>query len=171
MRFRGFALLDVILSIMILGVVVLTSLQAFHQSLTSLWRSEVAMRAAMYAEAKMEELELRPPDPGRISGSFADEPFYQDEELFGDASNFQWEAVIEEIEMGEDLLDYPHVRLARTDEDRANTVIRVSLRVIYDDGPRGHETWIPTRIDTLLLGNERFTSSAISENWLIFDER
>jgi hypothetical protein len=167
---RGFALLDVILSIMILGIVVLTSLQAFHQALTSLRRSEIAMRAAMYAEGKMEEFELRPPSSGEIRGAFADEPFYQNEDLFGDAANYHWEAEIEEIEMGEGLLDYPRIRLARSDEERTNTIVRISLRVIYDDGPRGHATWVPARIDTILLGNERFTPNAISENWLIFEE-
>jgi hypothetical protein len=158
---RAFVLLDVILSIMILSIVVLTALRAFTQSVHAVRTSDIAARAAMYAEAKLQELELQPPEDRRHTqrGAFADETMYRDGDLFPDAQNYFWEADFEEEQ-----IRYPHVRLARRDQDRMLGLTRVTLRVTYDDGPGGDVAWTPVVIDTYLMGNERFSAKARQAN-------
>lgn len=160
---RAFVLLDVILSITILSIVVLTALRSFHQSIRAVRMSEVAERAAMFAEAKLQEFEIDPPEPGRqgIGGVFGEETIYSDKTLFPDADRYRWEAEIEEVE-----IEYPHIRLAGRDADRMARLTQVTLRVIYDDGPEGDPTWVPVEIKTYLLGHERFSRQARQANGL-----
>ncbi len=159
---RAFVLLDVILSITILTIVALASLRAFHQSLEAVRRSEVSARATMYAEAKLQELELDPPEDGaNLSGTFADEPFYRDETRWPDAARYRYE-----IEVTGEPVRYRHVSLARRDQDRLVSLRRVTMRVVYLGGDRGVGSWVPVTIDTYLLGNERFSHEARQANGL-----
>jgi hypothetical protein len=157
---RAFVLLDVILSITILSIVALTALRSFHMSLRSVRHSEIAERAAMYADAKLQEIELAVPTWERADGCFADDPFYADAEMFPDAWEFSWEADVEEIEIGDGLLDYPHVRMARRDEDQTHPLTQVRLQVFHDDGPGGMSRRMVVELETFLLGAERFTNQA-----------
>jgi hypothetical protein len=159
-------LLDVILSITILSIVALTALRSFHLSLRSVRHSEIAERAAMYADAKLQEFDLSEPTWETAEGCFADDPFYADARMFPDAPEFFWEAEVEEIAIGDGLLDYPHVRLARRDEDKTHSLIQVRLRVFHDDGPGGQSRRMVVEIDTFLLGAERFTNQARRMNEL-----
>ena len=123
---RAFVLLDVILSITILSVVVVTALRVFHQSISTVRRSDIVSRAAMYADAKMLEFSLEEPEDGSHEGFFGDEAFY-DPDLFPDAEDFQWAARVERQE-----IDYPDVRLAGRDEERMMPLTQVHLQVIHD---------------------------------------
>ncbi len=156
---RSFVLLDVILAIMILGVTVATALRAFHQSVTSVKRGEIMARAAMYAEAKLQEFDFTLAEaedlPEHLEGRFSAEFHYDDEETFADAESFHWEAEFEEIE-----IDYPHVRLSDDDEERTQSLRLVTLRILYDDGARGWDTWAPLEVETCLLGNDRLSRAS-----------
>jgi type II secretory pathway pseudopilin PulG len=157
---QGFVLLDVVLSLTILSLVVFTALRAFNQSISVAKRSDIAARAQMYAEAKMEEFSLDPPDEGFHEGEFADDPFY-DPETFEDVEDFRWTASVEHITP-----EYPDVRLADRDEERLHNLVQIDLRVIHDDGPRGFQIWTAAEINTYLLGQERFSAEARRLNGL-----
>ena len=157
---RAFVLLDVILSITILSVVVVTALRVFHQSISTVRRSDIVSRAAMYADAKMLEFSLEEPEDGRHEGFFGDEAFY-DPDLFPDAEDFQWAATVESQE-----IDYPDVRLAGRDEERMMPLTQVHLQVIHDDGRGGFAPWVAVEINTYLMGHGRFSQNARRENGL-----
>jgi hypothetical protein len=157
---RAFVLLDVILSITILAIVVVTALRVFHQSISTVRRSDIVSRAVMYADAKMLEFGLEEPEDGRHEGFFGDEAFY-DPDLFPDAEDFQWAATVERQE-----IDYPDVRLAERDEERIMSLTQVHLQVIHDDGAGGFEPWVAVEINTYLMGHERFSQNARRENGL-----
>lgn len=159
----AFVLLDVILSITILAVVVVTALRVFHQSISTVRRSDVVTRAAMYADAKMLEFSLEEPDEGHHEGLFSDE-FHYDPSLFSDAEDFRWEATVERRE-----IEYPDVRLAARDEERMVTLTQVHLRIWHDDASGGFVPWVPVEVNTFLMGNERFSQNARRENGLFWD--
>jgi type IV pilus assembly protein PilV len=98
---RGFTLIEVMVSIAILGIALLGLLSLHHQSVQSVIRAQQSTRASMLAQAVMTEAELeRYPELGRTSGDF--------EAAFpGEFPDFRWIRVVEESGM------FPDVRKVR----------------------------------------------------------
>lgn len=161
-RRTAFVLLDVIVSIAILSIVVVTALRAFHQSFGAVRRSEIMSRAGMLADAKLEEFELLPPSENieALEGNFAEEGFYS-EDYFPNIDRYRWEAEFEEIE-----IEYPDIHLARRFEDQMTQLRLVHLRIFYREAQGSYHEWVPAEIFTYLMPYERFSVEAIRENHL-----
>jgi type II secretory pathway pseudopilin PulG len=91
---RGFLLLEVILSLSILGLASMMLLRAYTVSLDTIRKADTINTAAILAESLIEELDLRGyAEAGRLEGNFGE-----------DFPEFYWRA-----EVDEERLRYSHV--------------------------------------------------------------
>lgn len=162
---RGFVLLEVILSIMILGIAIAALLRSFTISLASARRAQITTTATLLAQHILEEYEVVPPQEDHMEGSFApsDEDYYYDEveEARKESrrlKHYYWMVDVEIIDV-----DYPDHTFEGDLED-FERLIKLSVTIIYDDGQM--KRFIPVRLETYLTEIEKFTYTSKRENQL-----
>ena len=67
---KGFLLLEIIVSMVILGVSLATLLRSFTLSMNAVRRNDITTRGCILAETLLQELEVNPPTDKRSSGDF-----------------------------------------------------------------------------------------------------
>ncbi len=142
---RGFVLLEVIISVAILGIAVSTILRSFTLSLDAARRSEIYSTSVMLAENLMEEIQVSPPSVGEYEGEFgADYPGYS-------------YLVVREDEK----LEYDEVRGYREKEELVPLKL-VHVEIFYENASR--KTSIRTlNFDSAVLGLQKFSDDALKE--------
>lgn len=149
---RGFALLEVLVSLVILGLSVAAIMQSFTMSVSAIRRNEVTTRACMLAETLVQDLNVQPPTTRFINGNF--------EAMGHPEFSYQVETTEEEVssrELG-----------ARTRLEGLRPWVVCRLKMRHTD-QRGRTNEI---LDTtfLLMPLERFSADAKLWNGLFLDE-
>jgi len=85
----GFMLLEVIISLVILGISVATLMRSFTLSMNAIRRNDVTTQACVLAEGMLQDLELNPPAAKFTRGDFAEQGY----------PNYFWELSFEEEEL------------------------------------------------------------------------
>ncbi len=84
-RSGGFVLLEIIVSMVILGIALATMMRSFTLSIAAVRKNDITTQATVLGETILQTLEAEPPSSGKVTGDF---------ELEG-APNFSFEAEIE----------------------------------------------------------------------------
>lgn len=136
---RGFILLEVIVSMVIISVTVASILRCFSVSIRGTHNAEIATTATMLANELLQEFEIQLPEEDQVSGDFQEDgfPFYY------------WEANIEEVEV-----DYPDISFEGEIEDFTN-LTQITIDVYYDDGHR--RPYRAVHLVSYVTGLEKFT--------------
>ena len=140
-RTNGFVLLEVILSLTILGIAVTAFMRSFNQSAQATRLMTVQTQAQFFARQLMEEFEISPPFEGEHEGGFGD-----------DYREYYWRATViyEEPDYGGDLED---------DNVKQFNVLRLlDIEIHYDNGRSA--PWVPVRVETAIVNYERFTKKS-----------
>ncbi|MCX7964580.1 MAG: type II secretion system GspH family protein [Candidatus Sumerlaea chitinivorans] len=85
----GFMLLEVIISLVILGISVATLMRSFTLSMNAIRRNDVTTQACVLAEGILQDLELNPPTSKLTRGDFSEQGY----------PNYSWELSFEEEEL------------------------------------------------------------------------
>ncbi len=72
---HGFALLEVILSVMILSIALTTLMRSFTICMNVIRRNDIVTQGCILAEALMQDLESTPPESRRQTGTFENDGF------------------------------------------------------------------------------------------------
>jgi type II secretion system protein I len=146
-RTSGFVLLEVLLSLMILGIAVAAFMRSFTQSLAAAKRIEVQSQAALLARKLMDQMEMTPPADGSSDGDFGtnypaytyrvtmeyEEPNYG--KLDGDDGIEQYYAM-RQVEIEAELYELlKSKRTRRTDDKNATT--KATTGGLHLDGSDG----------------------------------
>lgn len=142
---RGFVLLEVLVSLVILSLGATAVLQSLRQSLTASRQAEIVNQAVMLAENLLEEVQISPPASDRYQGDFGE-----------DFEEFSYEMTIED----EDLRYRGRARY--NDDDDFRPLRLVHLEVYYDS-PRRAAPLRVLAIDSAILGFQKFTHQALNE--------
>lgn len=140
-RPAAFALLEVLISITILAIVITTVLRSFSQSMAAVRKMEIRTKAFAFAQQLLDEYEVNPPPEGEINGGFGDD---------------YWEySFTTRVEYEE-----PDYDLDNNGKDvkRFIPMRYISIQIHYDNGTLKPIT--PCRIETAIMGFERFTPEA-----------
>lgn len=157
----GFILLEVVLSIMILGVAIAALMRSFTVSLATARKTQVVTTACLLAQQVLEEYEVVPPQDDHAEGNFGiEEDLYavdgSSQKQSTQYKNYYWILDVEEVPV-----DYPDVSFEGEKEDFEN-LTKLSLTIIYDDGHMKRFT--PVRLETYLTNAEKFTYSSKKDN-------
>ena len=140
-RVEAFVLLEVLLSLTILGIATAAFMHSFTQSLKAARLMEIQTQATFLAEQIMEELEVYPPHPAgpdRIEAGFG-------------------EAYPEYYYLLERRYEEPRYRELRNVDDQVERFFalrHIHLEIHYDDGK---EKMVPLTINTAIVGFEKFS--------------
>src|SRR5690349_15683206 len=134
----GFVLLEVLLSLLILGIAVAAFMRSFTQSLSAARRIDVQTQAAFLAQRLLNQMEVTPPIEGKTSGGFGDE-----------FKNFSYLVTLE----------YDEPKYGKLDGDdnieQYFPVRNVEVEIDYDD--KVHTPFQALKFKSALLGFEKFT--------------
>ena len=161
---NGFVLLEVILSVVILGVAVAAILRSFTVSLATARKAQIVTTSCLLAQQVLEEYEVVPPQENHVEGAFGaiEEDAYNSDgtvnELPSKYKNYYWVVDVEEEE-----LDYPDVSFEGEREEFEN-LTKLSVTIVYDDGRLKRFT--PVRMETYLTNTEKFTYTSKKDNML-----
>jgi type II secretory pathway pseudopilin PulG len=137
-RRRGFILLEVIISMIILAVTIAAIMRSFTVSLASIRKSEVTTTAAFLAQQLLDQYEVQAPEQASLEGDFGD--VYP---------NFHYITRFDDIDV-----KYKDVSLESLIQDFV-TLRQVTIDVYYDD--RRIKRFRPIHLVTYLMGDEKFT--------------
>jgi prepilin-type N-terminal cleavage/methylation domain-containing protein len=145
----GFVLLEVLISLVILGITVSTILRSFTLSLDAAVRTEIFNTATLLAQSMIDEIQISPPGNGDYEGDF------------GEAyEHYSYRLTLEDEE-----IDYKSVRRAREIKE-FRPLRRIHLEVLYADDRRGPFKAIT--LDSALMGLQKFTNKALAA-YQLFD--
>ena len=150
---RAFILLEVMVTVVILGVAAAAFMRTFLTNMHAARKMEIALRASLLAQATLERYELFPPLEGEYEGAFAEDPDFGP--LY---ENYFWFSEIERVS-----IDYEEVELEGLGRDLVD-LTQVHLKIIYDDGKNRRYT--PVDRTTFLLEFDPFSNKARSANLL-----
>jgi len=150
----GFILLEVMTAVVILGIACAVLIRSFIQSMHASRQVEITLRAGMLAQAVVETLDLFPPEEGKISGSFGEDP------TFGAPYQYYFY----EMETEVDTIDYKDVEMEGMRRDFV-PLRTVRLRIIYDDGR--NRRFVPIDLKTCVIEDDPF-SPATRRNYQLF---
>ncbi|MBN1902081.1 type II secretion system protein [Candidatus Sumerlaeota bacterium] len=159
----GFILLEVILSMMILGIAIAALMRSFTTSLATVRKAQIVTTASLLAQQILEEYEVIPPQgdhaEGDFSSSLEDGDFTNDAQTGSDPYKYYyWVVDLEEIEV-----DYPDFSL-KGESDEMENLTKITVSIIYNDGRLKQFT--PIRVETYLTTSEKFTYDSKRENKL-----
>ncbi len=161
-RKNGFVLLEVILSVMILGIAIAALLRSFTVSLASARKAQIVTTATLLAQQILEEYEVIPPESDHMEGSFgsAEESFDQDMAAreMKQFQNYYYRVDVEEVPVEYEDITY------MTRDSELDILKKISITIIYDDGHLKRFT--PVRVETYLTATEKFSYTSRSENRL-----
>lgn|GEM_PF-570037 len=162
-RQSGFVLLEVILSVLILGIAIGAFMRSFTVSLATARRAQIITTASLLAQQVMEEYEVIPPEGNHEEGTFVgDENSYSENDM-PDAEarqykNYYWSVDVEEVPV-----EYQDLTFDGDLGDFEN-LTKVSVTIIYDD--KHLKRFTPIRAVTYLTNAEKFTYTSKMENRL-----
>lgn len=148
---KGFILLEVIVSLIILSVTIGTIMRSFTLSLKTIRKAEVVNVGSFLAEELLEEYEVYPPKLGKSGESF-------------EQKGAKYVKYHYETELKVEDVDYDGFKLESDNIKNLEQLYRLTIDIIYDDSIYG-----PTQtahLETYLLGIERFTAASKKENAL-----
>lgn len=143
----GFVLLEVLVSMVILGIAMATMMRSFTLSIAAIRNNDVTTQATVLAETLLQSLEAEPPKKGRSSGTF--EPEGQ--------PNFSYT-----VETTDQKLKYRIKTQARAETLRDLKICRV--QIAYDN-QRGKESH-PVDVYLVIPQLERFSFQSKLRNEL-----
>ena len=152
---RGFALLEVMVSLTILGIAVASLMQSFAVSLAAIRRNEITTQACALADTLLQNLETEPPlgKRGTEHGTFEAEGY----------PKYSWELRYEREEQ-----KYRRKNKSSGQYDDLKDLHRVELTISYDDGRM--KRFDPVKVATYLADLERYTQQAKQQNGLFEDD-
>lgn len=148
----GFVLLEVVVSLVILGIAVATIMRSFTISMAAIRKNDIGVQGFILAESMLQSLEVNPPGKGRLTGSFEADGL----------PNYSWEMNAKEEE-----IKYKHLKTMSRIEG-LKTLDHVNLTVTYDDHRNKVQT--PVQVDLILPPIERFSYQSKFLNELFKDE-
>lgn len=146
----GFILLEVIICLIILSVTLGTLMRSFTLSLKAIRKAEVATVGSFLAEELMEQYEVFPPKAGETSDTF-------------ESKGEKYARYYYKTRLKEEQIDYEGFTL-EGDFKELESLYYVTIEVYYDDPT--YEKILAAKVETYLLGAERFTYSSKLENAL-----
>lgn len=150
-RRAGFVLLEVIVSLVILGISVATLMRSFQLSLNAIRKNDVMTQACVLAEQRIQELESEAPKTSRSNGTFEEQGY----------PSFSWEAVVKDQD-----IKYRHLKLKNKVDFKP--VKHVTLKINYDD--KRLRKFTPVEVDLYLMPIERFSYKTKWLNELFLEE-
>ena len=116
---KAFVMMEVLVTLVILGVALTAFLKSFSQSLSAAKTLEIQTQAIFFAKQLMDEFEISPPDYGSHEGGFGD-----------DYAAYTWKL---ELELADEP-NYRDVGSADNYVDQYFTMRIYHLEIHYDDG-------------------------------------
>ncbi|MCL5269701.1 MAG: type II secretion system GspH family protein [bacterium] len=130
-------LLEVIVSLTILGISVAAFMRSFTQSLGAARRMEVQTQACFFAQQLFDEFEINPPPEGKSEGGFGDDYKYYSYRL--------------EVKYEEPV----YHRLENVDQvERFYPIRTYRIEINYDDG--AHKPYTALALESAIVGFEKF---------------
>ncbi len=148
----GFVLIEVMVSLVILGISVAALMQSFTISLTAIRKNEIVTQACVLAESVLQLAEVQPPAGRKTEGTFEEEGFPR--------YSYKMEYADEEIK-------YRNLKNSAKDAE-LEPLRHIRLTITYTDGRL--KTFVPVEVETFLLPLERFTQRSKHENELFLEE-
>jgi len=146
---RAFLLLEVLLSLGILGLAAAVLLRSYALGANSLVKSEAITVACMLAEGLMDEFEIFPPQSSRGSGDFGD-----------NYPGYRWE-----VKVDRERMRYNHVSGA-VNPKVMDELVTYTVTIVYQ--PQGApKAFVPLRFAYHPSMVELFSASAKFENQLL----
>lgn len=150
-RNAGFVLLEVLVSMVILGISVATLMRSFTMSLSALRTNQIVHQATVLADQLVADLELAPPTQSSAEGNFEEQGH----------PKFSWSMRYEEQE--------PRYRSATTkNKVKLRPLRHAVVKLTYDDGRQ--KRWVPLSVDVYLQPIERWSYQSKFFNELFKDE-
>jgi len=149
---RGFALMEVIVALTILGIAIATIMRSFTLSMAAIRKNDVSTQAFVLAESLLQTLEPMPPGKGTTSGSFEEDGY----------KYYFWEMKVEEEE-----IKYRNLKTANRITNLRGYK-QVNLSIIYDDGRNKRQ--VPVSVDLVFPPVERFSYESKFMNELFRQE-
>lgn len=146
-RSGGFVLLEVIVSMVIMGVAMATMMRSFTLSIAAIRNNDVTTQATVLAETALQSMEAEPPGKGKTTGSFEVDGFPQ----YG-----------YEVETKEEKIKYRLKTQSKVDGLRDLKISR--MKVSYKD-PRG-KLHYPVEAYLVIPPLERFSYESKLKNEL-----
>lgn len=134
---NGFVLLEVILSLTILGFSVAAFMRSFNQSLQAAKRMEIQTQAMFFAQQLMDYFEIVPPREGTAEGGFGvDYKYYSYQvDLRYENPEYDWKFDTDGVEQF--FAERPY-----------------KIRIIYNDG--NHAPYVAFTAESSIVGFEKF---------------
>lgn len=150
-RTGGMVLMEVLVSLVILGVSVAALMQSFTVSMSAIRKNSITTQACVLAESVLQAMEVDPPEQRKVTGTFEDQglPKYS-----------------YTLELEEEELRYRNLRSSAKDAE-LKPLKRVRLTIHYEDH---RKPFNPVQVETALLPLERFTQRSRNENELFWEE-
>ena len=150
-RAAGFVLLEVLVSMVILGISVATMMRSFTISLSALRTNQIVLQATVLCDQLVQDLELAPPVKSGSDGTFEEQGY----------PSFSWSVRYTEEE--------PRYRAATTkNKVDLKPVRQATVKVFHDDGRR--KRWSPVTVDVHLMPLERWSYQSKFFNELFREE-
>lgn len=134
---RAFVLLEVLVSLMILGIAVAAIMRSFTQSLGAVRLMTVQTQAQFFAMQLMNEIEISPPYEGSSQGNFG-----QEFKAYTYRIDVKYEAPYYPLEGVKDVQRFIPLR-------------RVVITIYYNDGI--HKSSVPLNMETAIIGFEKMS--------------
>lgn len=151
-RSPGFVLMEVLVSLTILGIAVAALMRSFTISLTAIRKNEISTQACVLAESILQAAEVDPPASRKTEGNFEEEGF----------PRYSYT-----LEYQEEEIKYRNLKNSAKDAD-LRPLRHVRLTITYSDGRL--KQFNPVEVETFLLPMERFTQRSKHENELFMEE-
>jgi type II secretory pathway pseudopilin PulG len=145
-RKRGFILLEVIISLIIVSVTIAAILRSFSISIRGASNAEIATIGSILAEQLLDTYEIQMPEEDEVTNDFSEDGF----------PNYYYEVTFEE-----EPVDYPHIRLENK-VDEFNELIKITINVYYDNGQRN--VYRAAELVSYVMPFEKFTYASRKEN-------
>jgi prepilin-type N-terminal cleavage/methylation domain-containing protein len=141
-RSRGFVLLEVMISLMILAIALGTSLRSFTHSITSLRKIQSTTTGLFLADQFLTEIDLIPAREGEMEGDF-------DPDLFPE---YYWRLNIEREDIEYESLSFDG------ELDEFEPLYKYELKIYYDNGRQ--KAFKVIDAESYMLGSEMFASES-----------
>lgn len=148
---RGFVLLEVIVSLAILGIALSMVMKSLTISLRAAQRSQRVTMATILARDLIEKWELKPPPTGTSREDFGKE----------------FPGLSFEVTYNLEELDYDDV--SELDEGRPAYMRRVSLRIVHTPKNPNLQARTVLQVETGLSASERYSDQSRVQNEISFD--
>lgn len=162
---KAFVLLEVMLSIVILGVAIAALMRSFTVSIAATRKAQIITTATLLAQQILEEYEVAPPQEDHMEGVFgsSEDDYEYDEKALLDKEtrqykSYSWVVDVEEVEVEYEDIAFEGGR------DELENLTMITVNIIYNDGRLKRFT--PVKVQTYLTNAEKFTYSSKKENQL-----